>query len=175
MLLLSTQSEVLVAPKVTAWASLIVQLVKNLPAKKQGIWFDSWAWKIHWRQDRLSAPVYLGFPCGSAGKESAYNVGDLGWEDPVEKGAARNGSPLQYSGLENSMDCIVHGVAKSRTGPSNLHFRVTVVQTRLSGRRILRYDTKSKATGETHQPDFIKIKDTRASKSITAEAERRHR
>ena len=31
-----------------------------------------------WRRDRLPTPVFLGFPCGSAGKESAYNVGDLG-------------------------------------------------------------------------------------------------
>ena len=36
----------------------------------------------------------------------------LFWEDSPGKG---NGYPLQYSGLENSMDCIVHGVAKSRT------------------------------------------------------------
>ena len=40
-----------------------------------------------------------GFPGGSSGKESAYNVGDLGWEDPLEGG---NGYPLLYSGLENS-------------------------------------------------------------------------
>ena len=39
-------------------------------------------------------------------------VQSLGWEDPLEKGKAY---PLQYSGLENSMDCIVHGVAKSWT------------------------------------------------------------
>ena len=56
----------------------------------------------------------MGFPCGSAGKESACNAGDLGlvpWlgRSPGE----RKGYPLQYSGLENSMDCIVHGVAKS--------------------------------------------------------------
>ena len=38
-------------------------------------------------------------------------VRSLGWEDPLEKGI---GYPLQYSSLENSMDCIVHGVAKSR-------------------------------------------------------------
>ena len=56
----------------------------------------------------------MGFPCGSADKESAYNVGDVGWEDPVQKGTARNGYPLQYSGLENFMDCIVHEVAKSQ-------------------------------------------------------------
>ena len=45
-------------------------------------------------------------------------VGSLGWEDPLEKGKA----PLQYSGLENSTDCIVHGVPKSQTGLSDFHF-----------------------------------------------------
>ena len=39
---------------------------------------DSWVRKIHWRKDRLPTPVFLGFPCGSAGKESAHNAGDLG-------------------------------------------------------------------------------------------------
>ena len=34
--------------------------------------------KICWRSDRLPTPVFLGFPCGSVGKESTYNVGDLG-------------------------------------------------------------------------------------------------
>ena len=47
-------------------------------------------------------------------------VPSLGWEDPLEKEKA---SPLQYSGLENSRDCIVHGVAKSRTRLSKFHFR----------------------------------------------------
>ena len=45
-------------------------------------------------------------------------VRSLGWEDPLEKGKAT----LQYSGLENSMDYIVHGVAKSWTRLSDLHF-----------------------------------------------------
>ena len=40
--------------------------------------FDSWVGKIPWRRDRLPTPVFLGFPDGSAGKESACNVGDLG-------------------------------------------------------------------------------------------------
>ena len=57
----------------------------------------------------LPTPVFLSFACGSAGKESTYNMGDLGWEDPLEKGRA---TLLQYSGLENSMDSVVHGVAK---------------------------------------------------------------
>ena len=45
-------------------------------------WFDSWVGKICWRRDRLPTPVFLGFPCGSAGKEYAYNVGDLGCGRP---------------------------------------------------------------------------------------------
>ena len=43
-------------------------------------------------------------------------VRSLGWEDPLEKGKA-----LQYSGLENSMDCIVYGFTKSQTQPSDFH------------------------------------------------------
>ena len=39
-----------------------------------------------------------------------------------------NGYPLQYSDLENSMDCIVHGVAKSQTGLSNFHFHVELIE-----------------------------------------------
>ena len=58
--------------------------------------------------------VLLGFPCGSAGKESACNVEDLGLIPGLGRSPGEgNGYPLQYSGLENSMDCIVHGVAKS--------------------------------------------------------------
>ena len=59
-------------------------------------------------------------PCGSAGKESTCKAVDLGfypgWEDPLEKGKAT------HSGLENSMDCIVHGVTKSRTRLSKFPF-----------------------------------------------------
>ena len=46
-------------------------------------------------------------------------VRSLGWKDPLEKGKAY---PLQYSGLENSMDCIVHGIGKSQTGLSEFYF-----------------------------------------------------
>ena len=60
--------------------------------------------------------INMGFPCGSAGKESTYNVGDLGSTPGLGRfpGKGKN-YPLQYSGLENSMDRIVHGVAKSWT------------------------------------------------------------
>jgi len=56
---------------------------------------------------------YSWLPCGSAGKESSHNAGDLG-SIPGLKRSPGEGKhyPLQYSGLENSMDSIVHGVAK---------------------------------------------------------------
>ena len=64
-----------------------------------------------------------GFPGGSAGKESACNVGDLGSIPGLERSPREgNGYPLQYSGLENSTGCIVHGVAKSQTQLSDFHF-----------------------------------------------------
>ena len=64
----------------------------------------------------------LGFPCGSAGKESTCNAGDLGSIHGLERSPREEkGYPLQYSGLEKSMDCLVHGVAKSWT-LSNFHF-----------------------------------------------------
>ena len=57
-----------------------------------------------------------GFPGGSARKESAYDVGDLGLAPVLERSPREGkGYPLQYSGLENSMACIVHGVAKNWT------------------------------------------------------------
>ena len=91
----------------------------------RGPWFDSWVRKIHWRRDRLPTPVFLGFHIGSSGKEPAYNVGDLdsipGLVRSPEEG---KGYPLQYSGLENSMDCVVHGVTKSRTWLSEFHFHL---------------------------------------------------
>ena len=65
----------------------------------------------------------MGFPGGSAGKEPASNAGDLGLIPGLGRSPReRNDYPLQYSGLENSMDCIVHGVAKSQTQRSNFHF-----------------------------------------------------
>ena len=66
----------------------------------------------------------MGFPDGSAGKESACNVGDLGSVPGLGRSPGEGkGYPFQYSGLENSMDCIVHGVTKSQTQLSNFHFR----------------------------------------------------
>jgi len=56
----------------------------------------------------------MGFPGSSAGKESACNAGDLDLIPGLESSPGEGkGYPLQYSGLENSMDCIVHGVTKN--------------------------------------------------------------
>ena len=49
-------------------------------------------------------------------------VQSLGWEDPLEKGTATHSSILDWRILENSMDCIVHGVSKSQTLLSDFHF-----------------------------------------------------
>ena len=69
-----------------------------------------------------------GFPCGSAGKESACNAGDLGSIPRLGRSPGEmKGYPLQYSGLENSTDCIVHGVAKSQTRLSDFHFLPVIV------------------------------------------------
>ena len=64
----------------------------------------------------------LGFPGSSDGKESACSVGDVGLIPGSGRSSEEgNGYLLQYSGLENSMDCRVHGVAKSQTRLSNFH------------------------------------------------------
>ena len=55
----------------------------------------------------------MGFPHSSVGKESACNAGDLGSIPGLERSPGEGkGYPLQYSGLENSLDYTVHGVAK---------------------------------------------------------------
>ena len=82
-------------------ASLVAQLLKNLPAMQ-----ETW-------------------------------VQSVGWEDHGEG----KGYPLQYSGLENSMDCIVHGVAKSQTQLSDFH------SIKISFRELLLESNQSPDTG----------------------------
>ena len=60
--------------------------------------------------------IFKGFPCGLTDKESACNVGDLGSIPGLGRSPGEGkGYLFQYSGLENSMDFTVHGVAKSQT------------------------------------------------------------
>ena len=87
----------------------------------------------HWHLFLYTA-AYM-YPCfspllsrSSAGKESACNAGDTG----LIPGSGRSpgegkGYPLQFSGLENSKDCIVHGVIKSQTRLSEFHFHILLL------------------------------------------------
>ena len=93
----------------------VAQLVKNPPAMQENpVQFLGWDDLLE-RRDRPPTPVFLGFPGGSAGKESACNVGDLTFLGLGRSPREEKGYPLQYSGLENSRDYIVHEVTKSWT------------------------------------------------------------
>ena len=99
---------------------MVAQLVKNPPAMQETP-ARFLVRKIPWRRDGLPTPVFLGFPGGSDGKESACNVGNLG-SIPVlgSSPGGGHGNPLQYSCLENPMGggawwATVHGVTKNRT------------------------------------------------------------
>ena len=93
----------------------IAHLLNDLSAMQETR-FGSWMGKIPWSRDRPPTPVFLGFPGDSAGEESACNAGDLGLIPGLGRCPEEGkGYPLQYSGLENSVDCIVHEVAKSWT------------------------------------------------------------
>ena len=67
--------------------------------------------------------------CGSAVKESVCHAGDLGSIPGLGRSPGEGkGYPLQYSGLENSMDCIVHGITKGRTRLSDFHFTSQTIE-----------------------------------------------
>ena len=71
-------------------------MVKNPPAmQKTPVRFLGWEDPLE-KRDRLPTPIFLGFPCGSAGKESTCSAGDLGWEDPLEEGMATDSSILAW-------------------------------------------------------------------------------
>ena len=72
---------------------------------------------------------YLVVPGGSAGKESAYSAWDMGLIPGLGRSPGEGKSYLhQYSGPENSVDCIVHGVEKSQTGLSDFHFHLLSIE-----------------------------------------------
>ena len=86
----------------------IIQLKK----KKKGI--------LPFAVTQMDLERIMGFSCGSAGKQFTCNVGDLGSIHRLGRSPGKGKHyPLQYSGLENSKDCRVFGVAKSWTRLSN--------------------------------------------------------
>ena len=74
---------------------MVTQLVKNPPAMQETP-VQFLGWEDPWRRNRLSTPIFLGFPSGSAGKESTCNEGDLGLKDPLEEGTATHSSILAW-------------------------------------------------------------------------------
>ena len=91
---------------------MIAQLVKNLPAVRDTP-VQFLGREDPWGRVRLPTPVFLGFPGGSAVKESACSVGDLRSIPGLGRSPGEgNGYPLQYSGLENSVDCIDHWITR---------------------------------------------------------------
>ena len=101
----------------STWASPVAQLLKNLPANAG----DARDVGSIPRLGRDPGEGNGNLPQYPAGKESACNVGDLG-SIPGQGRSPGEGNPLQYSGLENSMDCIVHRVAQNQTRLSDFHF-----------------------------------------------------
>ena len=83
----------------TTRAFLVVQTVKNLPAMQE-TWVQSLGGEDPWRRKWQPTPVFLGFPCGSAGKESACNARDLGlipgWGRSLEKEMATHSRILAW-------------------------------------------------------------------------------
>ena len=81
--------------------------------------FNPWVRKIPWRKVVVHYKMIkatLGFPGGSVGKKSACKKSDLGLIPWLGRSLGEGNSyPLQYSVLENPMDWIVQGIAKSRT------------------------------------------------------------
>ena len=82
-------------------ATLVAQLIKNLPAmQKTPVQFPGWEDALE--QDRLPTPVFMAFPGGSYGTESACNAGDLGSVPGLGRSpGGGHGNLLQYSCLEN--------------------------------------------------------------------------
>ena len=81
--------------------SLIAQFVKNLPAMQETpVGFLGQEDLL--KRDRLPTPVFLGFPCGSAGKESICNAGDMSSIHGLGRSPGEGKAyAIQYFGLEN--------------------------------------------------------------------------
>ena len=102
-------------------ASLVVQLVKNSPAIQETL--VRFLGQEDPLEKRIGYPLQSSWASLVAGKESTCNVGYLGSIPGLGRSTREgNGYPLQYSSLENSMDCLVHGIAKSQTQLSEFHF-----------------------------------------------------
>ena len=86
-------------------------------------------------RDRLPTPVFLGFSMTQLVKNPPAMRETWVWIPGLGRSPGEGeGSPFQYSGLENSMDCIVHGIAKSRLSDFHKTFNRTKADLRNTGR-----------------------------------------
>ena len=110
----------------------MVQLVKNLPAMWE-TWVPSLGWIdpleksidciVHGVAKSRTQLSFWASLVAQLVKKSTCNMGDLGLIPGLGRFPEEGKSyPLQYSGLENSKDCLVNGVTKSWTQLSNFHF-----------------------------------------------------
>ena len=89
------------------------------------------------------------FPSGSACKESTCHAGNLGLIPALGRSPGEGkGYPLQYSGLGNSMDCIVHGVTKSQTRLSDFHFHFTSLVAQMVKNLLAMQETHVRSLGQ---------------------------
>ena len=103
------------------WAFLVAQLVKNLPAMQE-VPVRFLTWEDPLEKGQTTHSIFLTFPGGSDGKESAFNEGDLGsipglGRLTMDKGTATHSSILAWRiPMDRGAWCTtVHGVAKSQT------------------------------------------------------------
>ena len=88
-----------------------VKINSKFPEGKDRVWLNQ-VESCDLTVNNASLAHVLGFLCGSAGKESACNAGDLGFIPGLGRSPGEGkGYPLQYSGLENPKECIFHGVS----------------------------------------------------------------
>ena len=118
------------------WASLVAQLVENPPAMQETL-VQFLGSKICWRRDRLPTPVFLAFLCGSAGKKSTCNAGDLGSIPRLGR------SPAEGKATHSSvLACTVHGVAKTRTQLSHFFtFSFILLRVYLQARGVILHNS----------------------------------
>ena len=107
---------------VSLGTSVVAQLVKTLPAMQETP-VQFLAGEDLLEKGQATHSVFLGFPCGLAGKESACNAGDLGSIPGLGRSPGEGkGYPLQYSGQR--IPWTIHRVSKSQTRLSDFHFTV---------------------------------------------------
>ena len=102
------------SPRILEWVAYPFSSGSSLPRNQTGVSCTAGGFFTSWATRETPLWVSLPFPADSSvGKESACNAGDQGLIPGLGRSAGEGiGYPLQYSGLENSMDCIDHGVAK---------------------------------------------------------------